>query len=52
MRYELKLRIETEAGISGLHRLRHVLKEMLRKHGIVCVDAREVPSELEDDFGP
>jgi hypothetical protein len=35
------LRIRGRQGQAGIHALRAVLKELLRRHHFVCIDARE-----------
>jgi len=35
------LRLEGPAGQSGIHGLRAILKELLRRHGFRCLDACE-----------
>ena len=36
------LRLEAKPGPAGIHQLRALLKALLRRHGLRCVDAREI----------
>jgi hypothetical protein len=37
------LRIAAAPGAAGLRDLRNFLKQILRRHHLICIDAREVP---------
>jgi len=37
-----ELRLVGRPGSAGIHDLRALLKRLLRQHGFVCVDAREL----------
>jgi hypothetical protein len=43
------LRIEGEPGPAGIHALRAVLKALLRRHGLRCLDAREIGRPRHED---
>lgn len=46
------LRIAGKTGQAGIHRLRAVLKELLRRHDFVCLDAREVCLDAHEEHIP
>jgi hypothetical protein len=43
------LRIEGKPGAAGIHALRAVLKALLRRHGLRCLDAREIGRPRHED---
>lgn len=48
-----RLVLEAKPGRAGIHALRALLKALLRRHGLKCVDARELsstsPTEADND---
>jgi hypothetical protein len=43
------LRLEGKPGAAGIHALRAVLKALLRRHGLRCLDAREIGRPRHED---